>query len=151
MGMGNGGNYGEYGEYGTAAAEKVVESANNFFLIILLISIISYVVVAIGSIFLCRYLAKSKNLSTNYMWLGLLSFIGVIIVALIPARDNYYPYEANAMYNNQYMYNNQNMNSNPQGTYINVQGVPQVLICPFCGAPLEHTDVVCNKCGNRVR
>ena len=152
------------GEFGTIIADSVAKDVTDWYSIVIIIAIIITIVIDIGCVFLCRYLAKNKNLSTNYMWLGFFSLVGVLIVAAMPPGQPYNPYYGDPnmynnqnmygnqnMYNNQNMYSNQNMYNAPQGVYNNVQQMPQMFACPICGAQLNQTDAFCVKCGNKVR
>lgn len=150
MGMSNSGSNGGYGGsggYDTSSVGKAVETANNFWTIFWIIAIVVTIIIIVACIFGCRYIAKSKNLSTNYMWFGLLGIIGLIIVIVIKGNYEFNSY-ASPTYEG---YNNQNMYNNPQGINSIPQPMAQMPVCPNCGAGLAQTDIICNNCGNKVR
>lgn len=100
----------------------------------------------IFSMAMCRFIAKSRNLSPAVMWFGLLGIMGIIIVLILPAKKNYNPYDDKS--NMKYF--------NDNSTYYNF-GMDNggfkssnTLNCPYCGAEFELGDSFCGKCGNRV-
>lgn len=116
-------------------------------------------------IFACRKIAQSKNLSPNYMWFGLLGVIGIIVVAVMPANQNYNPYQdpRNNSYNpymnqnpygqNQYNQNTYGQNSGNQGYTLNgqyYQGGTNGKMCSKCGASVSSDSEYCPFCGNKV-
>lgn len=123
-------------------------------------------------VFACRKIAQSKNLSPYYMWFGLLGVIGIIIVAVLPANQNYNPYydPRNNSYNpymnqgqygqnqnqygqNQYNQNTYGQNGGNQGYTLNgqyYQNGAEGKRCSKCGASVSCESDYCPFCGNKV-
>lgn len=147
------------------------------------IAVVISLLVSVGicalMIWACKKIAEGKGLSSAYMWLGLLGVIGIIIVAVIPGKEqnNYgytqYPqnqYGQPNMYGqpNQYSQPNQfgqqgqysqsnqfgqYSQSNQQGYTLNGQsytGTQNVTMCPKCGASTSGESDFCPFCGSKV-
>ena len=92
------------------STSSVVDDAYTVATVAMIIGILVYVVIVALFVFACRKIAMSKGLSPNYMWLGLLGLIGIIIVAM-PGNQNPYQDPRYAEYMKQY---NQNLNNQNQ-------------------------------------
>lgn len=118
--------------------ESMMDGSNEMFTVgIIIFIIMTYVVVAGICVYVCAIIAKSKNISLGYMWLGLLTFIGVILIAVLPANDNN-QYSGSFDNRNNNFFNNQNM-------------YYKGIMCPYCGANVSQENTFCGKCGNKVR
>ena len=134
--------------------------------------LVFYLGILVLMIFACRKIAQSKNLSPNYMWFGLLGVIGIIVVAVMPANQNYNPYydPRNNSYNpymnqnpygqnqnqygqNQYNRNTYGQNGGNQGYTLNgqyYQNDADGKRCSKCGASVSSDTDYCPFCGNKV-